>query len=60
MMQLRVVFLQSQWVDLFPTIVTEAKTIEAIEYGALESRHGSLQLVSRLYIIIVDNYLYDK
>ena len=48
-------FLQTQWVDLFPTIVTKARTIEVIENGALGSRDGSLQLVSGH--IHIENYI---
>lgn len=37
--------LQDKWSDLFPTIVTKAKTIEVLETGTLGNRSGSLQLV---------------
>ncbi|KAB1211362.1 Homeobox-leucine zipper protein ROC8 [Morella rubra] len=34
-----------KWVDLFPTIVTKAKTIHALETGILGNWSGSLQLM---------------
>uniref|UniRef100_A0A2N9EEN7 Homeobox domain-containing protein n=1 Tax=Fagus sylvatica TaxID=28930 RepID=A0A2N9EEN7_FAGSY len=34
-----------KWVDLFPTIVTKAKTIQVLETGMLGNRSGSLQLM---------------
>ncbi|OMO96180.1 hypothetical protein CCACVL1_05054, partial [Corchorus capsularis] len=34
-----------KWADLFPTIVTKAKTIQVLETGLIGSRHGSLQLM---------------
>lgn len=40
------IFLQDKWVDLFPTIVTKAKTIQVLETGMLGNRSGSLQLVA--------------
>ncbi|KAK8658672.1 hypothetical protein V6N13_036873 [Hibiscus sabdariffa] len=33
-----------KWVDLFPTIVTEAKTIQVLEKGMVENRNGCVQL----------------
>ncbi|XP_010089514.2 homeobox-leucine zipper protein HDG11 [Morus notabilis] len=39
-------FLDSdKWGDIFPTIVTKEKTIQALEKGALENRHGSLHMM---------------
>ncbi|KAJ6867641.1 hypothetical protein NC652_038758 [Populus alba x Populus x berolinensis] len=35
----------NKWVDLFPTIVTEARTIQVLEAGTVGNRHGSLQMV---------------
>ncbi|KAG2715294.1 hypothetical protein I3760_03G069400 [Carya illinoinensis] len=34
-----------KWVNLFPTIVTKAKTIQVLETGTLGNRSGSLQLM---------------
>nr|XP_023870350.1 homeobox-leucine zipper protein ROC8-like [Quercus suber] len=34
-----------KWIDLFPTIVTKAKTIQVLEPGMLASRSGSVQLM---------------
>ncbi|KAI4295323.1 hypothetical protein L6164_035380 [Bauhinia variegata] len=45
-MQLVDMFLDSdKWVDLFPTIVTKAKTIEVLQIGLPENRDGALQLM---------------
>ncbi|XP_061358812.1 homeobox-leucine zipper protein HDG11-like [Gastrolobium bilobum] len=45
--QLVDMFLNSdKWVDLFPTIVQKAHTIEVLESGLLGSRDGALQLVN--------------
>ncbi|CAJ1935433.1 unnamed protein product [Sphenostylis stenocarpa] len=39
-------FLNSdKWVDLFPTIVKSAQTIEVLESGSLGNRNGALQLM---------------
>ncbi|KAK9020338.1 hypothetical protein V6N11_010364 [Hibiscus sabdariffa] len=35
-----------KWVDLFPTIVTEAKTIQVLEKGMVENRNGCVQLIT--------------
>ncbi|KAL3568606.1 hypothetical protein D5086_031257 [Populus alba] len=35
----------NKWVDLFPTIVTEARTIQVLEAGTVGNRHGSLQMI---------------
>ncbi|KAJ6960766.1 homeobox-leucine zipper protein HDG11-like [Populus alba x Populus x berolinensis] len=35
----------NKWVDLFPTIVTEARTIQVLEAGTVGNRHGSLQMM---------------
>lgn len=40
--------LQNKWADLFPTIVTKARTIEVIDTSMLGDQAGSMQLVSRL------------
>ncbi|KAL9276089.1 hypothetical protein ACSQ67_026367 [Phaseolus vulgaris] len=40
-------FLNSEkWVDLFPTIVKKAQTIEVLESGSLRNRNGALQLMN--------------
>ncbi|WVZ25792.1 hypothetical protein V8G54_004336 [Vigna mungo] len=40
-------FLNSdKWVDLFPTIVKKAETIEVLESGSLGNRNGALQLMN--------------
>ncbi|GLU10612.1 hypothetical protein SLE2022_274040 [Rubroshorea leprosula] len=45
-MQLVDMFLDSdKWVDLFPAIVTKAKTIQVLEPGMIGNRNGSLQLM---------------
>ncbi|KAK2999925.1 hypothetical protein RJ639_024200 [Escallonia herrerae] len=44
--------LQDKWVDLFPTIVTKARTIEVIDTGNLG---GSLQLVTWVEHVEVDD-----
>lgn len=36
---------QNKWTELFPTIVSIARTIEVISSGMLGSQNGSLQLV---------------
>ncbi|XVE77474.1 hypothetical protein DITRI_Ditri13aG0065600 [Diplodiscus trichospermus] len=33
------------WMDLFPTIVTKAKTIQVLETGMVSNKNGSLQLM---------------
>ncbi|KAJ6684120.1 hypothetical protein OIU85_007777 [Salix viminalis] len=35
----------NKWVDLFPTIVTEARTIQVLQAGTEGNRHGSLQMM---------------
>ena len=37
--------LQDKYMDLFPTIITKASTIQVLETGHIGSRSGSLQLV---------------
>jgi len=37
---------QDKWINLFPTIVTKAKTIKVLENGLVGSRSGALQLVN--------------
>ncbi|GLT57689.1 hypothetical protein SLA2020_306430 [Shorea laevis] len=45
-MQLVDMFLDSdKWVDLFPTIVTKAKTIQVLEAGMIGNKSGCLQLM---------------
>ncbi|GLU10609.1 hypothetical protein SLE2022_274010 [Rubroshorea leprosula] len=45
-MQLVDMFLDSdKWVDLFPAIVTKAKTIQVLEPGMIGNKNGSLQLM---------------
>ncbi|KAK3002745.1 hypothetical protein RJ639_020106 [Escallonia herrerae] len=46
-----VLVLQDKWVDLFPTIVTKARTIEVIDTGL----GGSLQLVTWVEHVEVDD-----
>ncbi|MED6172512.1 hypothetical protein PIB30_050763 [Stylosanthes scabra] len=44
--QLVHLFLDSEkWVNVFPTIVTKAQTLEVFEFGLPESRSGALQLM---------------
>ncbi|GMJ00716.1 homeodomain GLABROUS 8 [Hibiscus trionum] len=41
-----------KWVDLFPTIVTEAKTIQVLETGMVENKNGCLQLMyERMHVL---------
>ncbi|OMP07905.1 hypothetical protein COLO4_06945 [Corchorus olitorius] len=41
-----------KWADIFPTIVTKAKTIQVLETGLVGSRHGSLQLMyAKMHIL---------
>ncbi|XP_074562171.1 homeobox-leucine zipper protein ROC8-like [Curcuma longa] len=35
----------SKWAELFPTIVSKARTIEVLSYGMAQSRRGSLELM---------------
>ncbi|KAK7399839.1 hypothetical protein VNO78_11032 [Psophocarpus tetragonolobus] len=45
--QLVDMFLNSdKWVDLFPTIVKKAQTIEVLESSSLENQHGALKLIN--------------
>ncbi|XP_024992062.1 homeobox-leucine zipper protein HDG11-like [Cynara cardunculus var. scolymus] len=45
-LQLVDMFLDStKWIDIFPTIVSKARTIEVISSGLLSSQNGSLQLM---------------
>lgn len=45
-LQLVDMFLDStKWIDIFPTIVSKARTIEVISSGLLGSQNGSLQLM---------------
>jgi len=37
--------LKDKWVDLFPTIVKKAETIQVFESGSVGNRNGALQLV---------------
>lgn len=39
---------QKKWVELYPTIVSRAKTIEVISSGMMGSQSGTLQLVMRV------------
>lgn len=39
---------QKKWVELYPTIVSRAKTIEVISSGMMGSQSGTLQLVRRV------------
>ncbi|KVI04798.1 START domain-containing protein [Cynara cardunculus var. scolymus] len=52
-LQLVDMFLDStKWIDIFPTIVSKARTIEVISSGLLSSQNGSLQLfldLSQMY-----------
>lgn len=38
---------QNKWVELFPTVVSMAKTMEVISTGMMGSHSGSLQLVTK-------------
>ncbi|KAM6546173.1 hypothetical protein CsatB_026909 [Cannabis sativa] len=51
--QLVDIFLDSnKFVDLLPTIITKAKTIEEIEKGDLGNRHGALLLIIALLLVV--------
>lgn len=39
------VLLQNKWIEMFPTIVAKAKTVEILTPGMPGNRHGLLQLI---------------
>lgn len=51
---------QNKWVELFPTVVSMAKTMEVISTGMMGSHSGSLQLVTRTSFITLMFFFLKK